>query len=150
MAEPYTVTWTVEVDAEDLVDAARRAYEKLRHTESRPTHFDVKHPKITEALGPGYRYTLVVELPKDNPLGRPPAVVKDDGVCCGHCGSENTRYVEDVGQYAPMSVQDGVPVCWGGDLEVDEIGDDPRVLCFGCGRESELPPNFRWAEGESE
>lgn len=148
MPEPYTVTWTVQIDAEDPLDAAQVAYEKLRYAESRPRRFCVSHPRIAEALGSGH--TLTVELPKENPLGRPLATVKDDGVCCGHCGSENTRYVEDVGQYGPMFVQDGAPVCWGGDLEVDEVGDDPRVLCFGCGRESELPPDFRWAEGEGE
>jgi hypothetical protein len=120
MADRYTVTWTVDIEAEDPLGAAREAYAHLYSLRSRPRRFMVGHPKITEALGPGH--ALAVELPKENPLGRLPARIEEDGVS----------------------------ISWGGDLEVDEVGADPRVLCFGCGRESGLPLNFRWAEGESE
>ena len=67
-------------------------------------------------------------------------------VLCGHCGSEKTYYVEEVGQYGPLWAKNGRPCCWSGDLEVDEVGDDPHVLCFGCGLESRLPPDFQWAD----
>jgi hypothetical protein len=135
---------TVEVEADDPLHAAQSAYELLRFSSTRPRRFNVSHPKIQEVIGPGR--SLVVELPKENPCGRLPAQIDDGEVCCPHCDSDNVRYVEDIGQYGPMSVENGTAVCWGGDLEIDEEGDDPRVLCFGCGRESELPPNFHWAE----
>lgn len=140
----YTLTWMTEIEADCPLQAAREAYELLESPSTRPRRFTVSNPKLQEVLGPGQ--ALAVELPKENPRGRLVARVEEDGVICPYCDSDNTHYVEDVGQYAPLSVEDGHPVCWGGDLEVDEEGDDPRVLCFGCGRDSELPPGFYWAE----
>jgi hypothetical protein len=144
MPEKFKVSLAVEVEADDPLHAAQSAYELLRFSSTRPRRFSVSHPKIQEVIGSGR--SLVVELPKENPCGRIPARVDDGEVCCPHCDSENTRYVEDIGQYGPMFVKDGLAVSWGGDLDVDEEGDDPRVLCFGCGRESDLPSGFHWAE----
>jgi len=140
-AGEYHVTWTVTVASTDPVSAAREAYEMLRTLEKRPTRFEVaySHP------GCELRYSHPVELGRENPLGRPEATFDNDAVLCPHCGSDNTRYIEDVGQYAPLFVRNGRPVAWDGDLEQDEVGEDPRVLCLGCGLESRLPDSFDWA-----
>jgi hypothetical protein len=140
-AGEYAVTWTVKITSTDPVSAAREAYEMLRTVEKRPTRFEVvwNHP------GCELRYAHPVELGRENPLGRSEATFDNDAVFCPHCGSDNTRYVEDLGQYGPLFVRNGHPAAWSGDLEQDEVGEDPRVLCLGCGVESKLPASFDWA-----
>jgi hypothetical protein len=136
----YDVTWTVKITSTDPVSAAREAYEMFRTAGRRPTRFEVayNHP------GCELRYTHPVELGKENPLGRPDAVIDEKFIRCGHCESENTRYMEDVRQCAPLGVEDGVAVGYSADFERDELGEDPHVICLSCGLESKLPASFDW------
>jgi uncharacterized CHY-type Zn-finger protein len=136
----FEVICQTRVEATDPVEAARIAFNWLRYQQSRPTRFMVGRWRT---MGP-YRegYSLPIELGSENPYGRPKAYVEDGAVLCGHCDSDNTRYIEDVSRYAPFTVRDGVPTSCATDFEADEDGGDPRVWCFGCGQESMLPDGF--------
>ncbi|HEY3569940.1 MAG TPA: hypothetical protein VGP73_18545 [Thermoanaerobaculia bacterium] len=141
MEQEYHVTVTLSVTTDDPATAAREAYDLLRFPRTRPTRFTVRYRQS----GIDLEMKHPVELGTDNPLGRPDIRIEDGLVLCGHRGSEKTYYVEEVGQYGPLWVKNGHATCWSGDLEVDEVGDDPHVVCFGCGLESRLPPDFQWA-----
>lgn len=144
MPEKYVVVWKAKIEADTPVEAARVAYNMQRSLESRPTRFKVKHYRLKGSLREGY--SLPVDLGHKNPLDRPRAVIVGTDVRCGHCDSENTLYIEDVEQHAELVAEDGVPYAYISDLEVDEIGVDPRVHCLGCGEESLLPETFEWKD----
>lgn len=137
----FRVVWEIDLEADNAFEAAQAALEAQRR--NRVSVFDFT---VTPTLPDGHcGSSQAVRLPEDNPLGRPEANVCGEEVGCGHCGSTNTRYVEDVGQSAPLWARYGIAFADSADLEPDEDGDDPRVWCADCNRESVLPRLFQWA-----
>jgi hypothetical protein len=137
----FRVVWEIDLEADNALEAAQAALEAQRR--SRVSVFDFNVTPTLPDGGSGS--SQAVRLPEDNPLGRPLATVCHEDVCCGHCGSVRTYYVEDVGQYAPMWSRYGIAFADSGDLEPDEDGNDPRVWCLNCNGESVLPLLFQWA-----
>ena len=144
MPEKYVVIWKVKIEAESPIEAARIAYNMQRSPESRPTRFKVKHYRLKGPLREGY--SLPIDLGHKNPLDRPRAMIVGNEVCCGYCDSGNTLYLEEVEQHAQLIARNGVPCAYISDLEVDDVGVDPRVHCLGCGEESLLPETFEWKD----
>lgn len=137
----FRVVWEIDLEADNALEAAQAALEAQR-----PGRVSVFDFTVTPTLSDGRcGSSQAVRLPEDNPLGRPLAQVCGEEVCCGHCGSVNTRYVEDVGQSARLWARYGIAFADSADLEPDEDGDDPRVWCVDCNRESVLPLLFQWA-----
>lgn len=137
----FRVIWQTDIEAQNAFLAAEAVLEAQR-----PCDVSVFNFEVFEILPDGRSGPVQAVRPsKENPLNRPESVICGDSVCCGHCGSANTRYVEDVGQSAPLWARFGVAFVRGDDLEADEDGDDPRAWCLDCNRESQLPRLFQWA-----
>jgi hypothetical protein len=87
--------------------------------------------------------TETIDVGNENPLGWPRAVIKDDDVCCGHCGSGNVYYLEDLTWYTRPWVDDGYGYFCDCDMMAYGAGIDPRISCEDCGWESRLPERFK-------
>jgi hypothetical protein len=135
-AKRYAVRWETTVETVSPLSAARYALAMQRNPEGSATAFEVAEEGQAPAL---------IDLGSQNPLGRPPCSLINDDVCCGHCRSANTRYIETVSQYAPIWIRFENVYANSAELEADDDGVDPRVWCADCGLESELPDSFTWA-----
>jgi hypothetical protein len=134
----HWITWKIEIEAETPLHAARAALAIQRDPLSTATEFEVGYQEN------GSWKEDVIDLDLDNPLGRPPAVIKDEEVCCGHCGSADTRYVEDVGQFCRLWVENGIVYASGLSVEQETDSLNARLWCCDCGEESELPAEITW------
>lgn len=132
----YRIIWTIDLEAESSLEAAIQALGIQRTPGSTATVFTVTSEETWVAEE--------IDLGEDNPLHWPQSRIEEGSVLCGHCGSGDTFYVEDIGQYARLWAEDGVAFCSGGDLQADDDGDDPRVWCIGCNEVSLLPKPFQW------
>ncbi|HTG36533.1 MAG TPA: hypothetical protein VLB76_26750 [Thermoanaerobaculia bacterium] len=134
--QEFLITWTVEIEAETPLEAVREALRCQRDAYNMENLFGVGYYKDNRW------HDEEIDLGYDNPFGRPPAVIEGDEVCCGHCGSRNTRYLEDVGQRSFMWADNGTAYASKDSVTADFDGADPRVWCAECGGESELPNPF--------
>jgi hypothetical protein len=143
---PYRVIRSLDLDEPTPLDAARKTLAAHRDPFDMPLRFEVV-PLLQTPDGPVPDGSPVeIDLDLDNPLGRPLAVIKDEEVCCGHCGSKNTRYLEDAGRYSFMWVEHGTAYSQKTALTADYEGNNPRVWCAECSKESLLPDPFELLE----
>ncbi|HEY3569939.1 MAG TPA: hypothetical protein VGP73_18540 [Thermoanaerobaculia bacterium] len=133
------VFWATKVEAETPLQAAQQACALQRNPYKADNRFGIQY------LKDGHLYDEEIDLGQENPLGRPAAVVSGDEVCCGHCGSPLTEHLEDTGRHTPLFARFGVAFASLSGRHVYDDGDDERVICGTCGRESELPLSFQWA-----
>jgi hypothetical protein len=138
MSATYRVRWVIDLEATTPLAAAIQALGIQRTPGSSATVFT-----ISREVG-GVVTEEEVDLGEENPFRRPQSTVTRETVLCGHCGSAETFYVEDVGQYARLWAEDGTARCSGADLQTDEDGDDPRVWCIMCNKNSVLPRQLTW------
>lgn len=135
----YRVTWRIDVEADGPLDAARLAHE----AQLDPDTIGFESVEVGQLVGEEYvPEGYVLTFPGAD---RPQARIEGEEVCCGHCGSSDVRYLEDIGQHGLFFVRDGIAVVDGSNLSTDDNGNDPRVWCTDCGDESELPQPFQFA-----
>jgi hypothetical protein len=136
----FQITWTIEVEADTPLAAAREALRCQRDPYNMATEFEVTYANegrvVTEEIDLGY----------DNPFGWPEATIEGNEVCCGHCGSKDTRYLEDAGRYSFMWAEHGTAYSQKTALTTDYEGENPRVWCAECSKESTLPDPFELLE----
>ena len=120
--QEYLITWTVEIEAETPLEAVQAALAMQRDPYSMEHLFGVGFYKNNRW------HDEEIDLGYDNPFGRPPAVIGGTEVCCGHCGSTESRYLErsantrSCGPRTPgMRDTDRI-------LTMEE-GSNPRVWC---------------------
>jgi hypothetical protein len=135
----YRVTWRVDVEADGPLDAAKAARTVLLG----PDTIGFESVEIGRLVGEEYvPEGYVLTFPGTE---RPQARIEDENVCCGHCGSSDVRYLEDIGQHGRFFVRDGIAWVDGSSLIADDDGNDPRVWCVDCSEESDLPEPFQFA-----
>lgn len=143
MREGYQVTVLFVMNAESPVEAARATFVKLCSTDERPTRFEVSRTRYTGSLQE--TMSLPIELGKENPLGRPAVIARNDSVCCGHCGSSLVSYHDNVDRQTKLFAREGAVFVSRSDLEENGDGRDPLAWCRACQKESALPRSLEWA-----
>lgn len=142
MKERHEVTIRLYEEADSPQEAARLAFTRLLSPETRPRRLEVSRTTI---IGPLQETSsLTIELPEHNPLGRPPVLLKDDEVCCGHCGaSVLMNYCDESTRYAPLGTRNGLVFLRKPPFDRSaKEGSDPRAVCAACKKESALPAEF--------
>jgi hypothetical protein len=140
----YEVTIRIITDAGSPLEAARLAFGQLLAPETRPRRLEVSRTTYTGPLRE--TSSLAIELPEHNPLGRPPVILKEDTVCCGHCGSSLVlNYHDEATRHAPLGTRNGLVFLRKEPAGKTGQGSDPRAWCAVCKKESALPDEFAWA-----
>lgn len=134
--QEYLITWTVEIEAETPLEAVQAALAMQRDPYSMENLFGVGFYKNNRW------HDEEIDLGYDNPFGRPPAVIGGTEVCCGHCGSTETRYLESISQYSYVWAANSLAYASTDRILTMEEGSDPRVWCGRCGKESAWPESF--------
>jgi hypothetical protein len=132
----YLITWMVEIQAETPLEAVRTALAMQRDPYSTANLFGVGYFENNRW------HDEEIDLGEDNPFGRPLALIGGGEVRCGHCGSSATRYLESIGRYCPIEVDDRAAYARKAAFEFDADAADPCVWCLSCSRESLLPTPF--------
>lgn len=70
------------------------------------------------------------------------ASISGGAVLCGHCGSPDTVYAEDITNEHRLLQVSGNVLKFSVDCDTQEEAQNERILCRECGEESLLPEGY--------
>ncbi len=88
--------------------------------------------------------TPTIRKPKKARLKQAKISKQHGTVLCPHCKSDDLRYIEDEITVRRLAGIEGGKLTIDSHFDCDGDGQNPRLLCVECGRESSIPKGLEY------